>query len=332
MPQATKAPPPRLHVLLRKKTAVVILRGRNKSVATFAWNLEDDSFALGQWFRGRIYEYRCDLSPDGKYLIYFAAKYWRRDAVSQRVEAALKEKFKTEDLWYTPYSLREKAEDEIRATRHKEFEKLQNSLDFNAPSWTAISRAPYLKAIDLWWNGSGWNGGGAFLSERKVWLNHPSFMFRPPVLTSGKFSVTHNPIPELGYENVHSECPLNYFPKLKRDGWASKGDSGDKLHYDVLFEKRLPDSRILQKRFLSGFSNVPGRSVYWEQHNIVDDTGRQILDGEAWQWADYDAPRERILFAQGGCLWALPATKPESEPSLLKDFREMEFENIVAPY
>ena len=89
MSKVTKVVPPRLHVLLRKKTAVVILRGRGKSAATFGWNLKDDSFALGQWFRGRIYALRCDLSPDGKHLIYFAAKYWRNDAVFQRKQGHL---------------------------------------------------------------------------------------------------------------------------------------------------------------------------------------------------------------------------------------------------
>ena len=29
---------------------------------------------MGQWFKGRIYEKRCDLSPDGTKLIYFAQK------------------------------------------------------------------------------------------------------------------------------------------------------------------------------------------------------------------------------------------------------------------
>jgi hypothetical protein len=30
---------------------------------------------MGQWFKGRIYERRCDLSPSGEKLIYFAANY-----------------------------------------------------------------------------------------------------------------------------------------------------------------------------------------------------------------------------------------------------------------
>lgn len=29
----------------------------------------------GQWLNGRVYERRCDLSPNGEYLVYFAANY-----------------------------------------------------------------------------------------------------------------------------------------------------------------------------------------------------------------------------------------------------------------
>jgi hypothetical protein len=66
--------PARLHVFLARKAKVglVIRRGPSKSVCTVLWNRERDKFELGQWLRGRIYERRSDLSPDGKYFIYFA--------------------------------------------------------------------------------------------------------------------------------------------------------------------------------------------------------------------------------------------------------------------
>jgi len=38
------------------------------------WNTADDTFESGQWFRGRIYDRRSDLSPDGSLLLYFARK------------------------------------------------------------------------------------------------------------------------------------------------------------------------------------------------------------------------------------------------------------------
>ena len=39
------------------------------------WRTDTDQFYVGQWFKGRIYERRCDLSPSGERLIYFAASY-----------------------------------------------------------------------------------------------------------------------------------------------------------------------------------------------------------------------------------------------------------------
>jgi len=74
LPSATGKFPARLHVFLARdaKVGLVIRRGPSKSVCTVAWNRERDTFKLGQWMRGRIYERRCDLSPDGRHFIYFA--------------------------------------------------------------------------------------------------------------------------------------------------------------------------------------------------------------------------------------------------------------------
>jgi hypothetical protein len=55
--------------------AAVFRRGPSKQVQVLKWDMETDVFTPGQWFKGRIYERRCDVSPDGQHLIYFAAKY-----------------------------------------------------------------------------------------------------------------------------------------------------------------------------------------------------------------------------------------------------------------
>ena len=54
--------------------AAIFRRGPSRQVRLIKWNLKDDSFERGQWFKGRIYERRCDISPDGELLVYFAAK------------------------------------------------------------------------------------------------------------------------------------------------------------------------------------------------------------------------------------------------------------------
>lgn len=67
----------RLYCLLARKApvAVIFRRGPSKAVQLLKWDLSTDELTEGQWFKGRVYERRCDLSPDGKYLIYFAANH-----------------------------------------------------------------------------------------------------------------------------------------------------------------------------------------------------------------------------------------------------------------
>jgi hypothetical protein len=74
--------PARLHVLLARdaKVGLIIRRGPSKSVCTVLWDRQRDTFKVGQWMRGRIYERRSDLSPDGKRFIYFAMNgHWQSE-------------------------------------------------------------------------------------------------------------------------------------------------------------------------------------------------------------------------------------------------------------
>ncbi len=73
--------PARLHVLLAREASVgvILRRGPSRWVQMIHWDTERDIFTLGQWFKGRVYENKCDLSPDGKLFIYFVHKgnNWR---------------------------------------------------------------------------------------------------------------------------------------------------------------------------------------------------------------------------------------------------------------
>lgn len=66
-----------LFVLLARndRDAVIFRRGPSKQVLLIKWDRRTDSFEFGQWFKGRIYEHRCDLSPSGNLLVYLAAKH-----------------------------------------------------------------------------------------------------------------------------------------------------------------------------------------------------------------------------------------------------------------
>jgi hypothetical protein len=70
-------PAVRLYGILARKadSAVIFRRGPSRKVLLVRWNVADDTFRAGQWLSGRIYERRCDLSPNGELLVYFAANY-----------------------------------------------------------------------------------------------------------------------------------------------------------------------------------------------------------------------------------------------------------------
>ncbi len=66
--------PARIHVLLAREAryGVVIRRGPAKQTCLIGWDRQTDTFEPAQWLKGRIYERRSDLSPNGRYMIYFA--------------------------------------------------------------------------------------------------------------------------------------------------------------------------------------------------------------------------------------------------------------------
>lgn len=276
---------PRLHVLLARdgRTGVVLRRGPARQVAAIGWNRDTDAFQLGQWLRGRLYELRSDLSPDGKYLIYFAMNgHW-----GSRAKGA----------------------------------------------WTAISRAPYLTAIALFAKGDCWNGGGLFTDRSHYWLNegygHEILEDTTEVTRGGEAALTRG---------WGGECRGVYFPRLLRDGWTLRDDLA---HADaVVFERPLWHGWVLRKLSRAAVG-VPGKSVYFDEHELVHPARGRELPRPSWEWASPDLGR--LCWAEAGALWAGTITKvssasddpiagPVTKVTCLRDFSTMTFERVVAPY
>jgi len=66
--------PARVHVLLAQSQpkAVLIIQKRSKLFHVVSWEYMADEMKEGSWFRGKIYPRRCDLSFDGRHMVYFA--------------------------------------------------------------------------------------------------------------------------------------------------------------------------------------------------------------------------------------------------------------------
>ena len=84
----TRRSPAKLYVILAREAPVGVIfrRSPTRQAQLIKWHTADDRFEYGQWFKGRIYERRCDLSPSGNKLVYFAGNhkppYWTWTAVS----------------------------------------------------------------------------------------------------------------------------------------------------------------------------------------------------------------------------------------------------------
>jgi hypothetical protein len=74
---APKPAPARLYGFLATKApkGVILRRGPTDWYQLILWHTDTDTFEFGQWFHGTIYPRVCDLSPDGSFFIYFAAKH-----------------------------------------------------------------------------------------------------------------------------------------------------------------------------------------------------------------------------------------------------------------
>jgi hypothetical protein len=138
-------------------------------------------------------------------------------------------------------------------------------------TWTAISELPSLKAAALWGQGDTWGGGGMFISNDSFWLEADAntFLIRDD---SGLRRETYGP---------HRP----YKSRLERDGWIAKmsGTNGP------IFEKTIRHGWILRRIGYSGGYEL-------------EQPGECKLAFPTWEWAEWD--RQRIVWADGGCLWA----------------------------
>jgi hypothetical protein len=270
--------PARLHVLLARRAPVglVIRRGPSKQVATIGWDRRRDRFTLGQWMKGRIYERRADLSPDGRHVIYFAMNgHWRAEARG---------------------------------------------------AWTAIARAPYLKALSLFPKGDCWHGGGLFTSDRGYWLNDG---YGHATLRD-EAGLSRDPVPPVA-QGFGAECPNVYYRRLLRDGWSlvELGKSRATKTVDT-FERPLLHGWSLRKLAHAEVDAPDGKGCYWDEHVLVAPDGAEHRRPD-WEWADLDD--RRLVWASHGQLFAATLGKRGVGPErMLFDFRPMEFEALAAPY
>jgi hypothetical protein len=277
-----KSFPARLHIVLASASSksVIFRRGPSKAVCTFLWDRKTDSIEIGQWLKGKIYERRFDISPDGKYLIYFA--------MNGRWDSETK------------------------------------------GSWTAISKAPWLKAIELHPKGDCWEGGGLFLSKNTYWLNDRYANINNKLVTSSSVIQNKSYVPE---GNFGAEDTGVYYRRLIRDGWVlSKTEVYGKWNEASVFTKEINNCWRLTKIAHEQVDSPVGKGCYWDEH-LVENTssGVSYLKSD-WEWAEGDG--NSVIWCSGGRLFRASLNRKSElgEGFLIQDFNQYKFEKIKAPY
>jgi hypothetical protein len=292
-------PSTRIYVIMarRSRTAVVFRRGPAKRVLVLRWDIPNNVLEEGQWLHGHLYERRCDLSPSGEYLAYFAAK------------------------WKGEY-----------------------------PSYTAISRPPWLTALALWRGLGAWGGGGLFQDERTLLLNHGG----SPKVDEGRLDGRFTVAPLGAFSGRGEDNPI-WHTRLLRDGWRLVQGRGESRRSDLsgvettvagkktkvwmpidppwIYERVQPTApkARLQMR-ISGLHEIGG-PWYALDHVILDEKENERASLGRSDWADWDETGD-LLFANGGCIHRVARTDvfdAEATARLLFDLRDRKPTNRVSP-
>lgn len=198
-------------------------------------------------------------------------------------------------------------------------------------AWTAISFAPYLKALTLWPKGDCWQGGGLFTRQGTFWLNGchaaPLVKGKPPRQGKRKAPLLEQTEAFPGVAHYNAECLGVYFNRLQRDGWQL-GEISSKL---AVFDKPFDQNWTLRKYAFTEIHRDPGRGVYYDEHELRHQRSGETVALPDWEWAEVDG--RRLVWASGGRLWVgWPGERLFEEAILLKDFNDMPFTAVAAPY
>jgi len=210
-------------------------------------------------------------------------------------------------------------------------------------SWSAISRPPYLTALVMWPNGSGWGGGGLFERAGRVQLNHGGLL--------GQETITGTRLPKrlrispFGEHSGMGEDGPVLNKRLLRDGWSLANPGGLKNHdfdariaweYEppITWEKRHPlqGEELILRMLIHGVCEH-NNAWYKIDHEVVYGDGLVQSLGRT-EWADW-SPEGDLLYSRLGGLFRLryerESLPPVQNAKLIADFSELRFENKEAP-
>ncbi len=299
-----KPVPCRVFVILARTAdkAVILRRGPHKWTRLILWDTKAFTFEEGQWFKGRIYHYQSDLSPDGSLFIYFAAKI------------------------------------NSHTLRDKEFTHTWTAIS-KPPYFTALALWP---KGDFWSGGGLFNNDRVVWLNHPFNISQPHPQHRPqglkiisnPDAHVGGFSVFFRRLERDGWIMIKSgvdkqswyayATTIFHIPVLgKMAARFRKPWHTHKMAMPHFWQKSSHDQKThLIMRYTGG------REAY--EYSVRDDRKNLTVPIEGATWADWDR-NGRLVFVREGQLFAVEPDMSITDAKLLRDFNDQKPEPMEAP-
>jgi hypothetical protein len=245
-------------------TAVIFRRGPSKKVLLIKWDTENDTFEEGQWLKGRIYERRCDLSPNGKLLVYFAAT-WKQPYQSWTAVSR--------PPYFTALALWPKGDawgggGLFKSDRHLELNhwssQMEMAEEFRLAKWFSVSQHPIGGRGEdepIWLARLQRDGWRVVMSEPTVWEKpNPIFSDRwvlRMIINGVTMGNGRDPWWDIDHEVIDQR--MREITRMPQTSWADWSASGDLLYAK---EGKLFRSRQLARsQMIADFSDRAFRNL-----------------------------------------------------------------------
>ena len=183
-------------------------------------------------------------------------------------------------------------------------------------AWTAVSRAPWLRAVLFRLQDRTWGGDGAFEERGRLWLNG--------VATPADLPDRLKPAPHDAYPHSTDGFHMGGTYPVMLEGRGLQRQEGES--YAARLARGLPGGRRIE---LSFALHAPNRAIISNRYALVPARGER-LEKPDWEWAEPWG--DRLQFAARGALWDMPAEARALEARRLHDFTGMAFEPVAASY